>query len=74
VSGTERRTPWILWPFTALWQLVTWILEMTGRFVAVTMGFVFIAVGVLISLTFFGAIIGVPLALLGLLLVLRGLF
>ncbi len=37
------------------------------------MGFIFFVVGVLVSLTIVGAIIGIPLALFGLLLVVRGL-
>jgi len=58
----------------ALWRLVTFILEMTGRFVAILLGFVLMAVGVLVSLTVVGAVVGVPVALFGLLLVFRGLF
>ena len=70
----ERKTPWIFWPFVALWRLVTWILELTGRLVAVILGFVLMAVGVILSLTVVGAILGVPLGLFGVLLVFRGLF
>jgi hypothetical protein len=53
---------------------VTFILEITGRFVAILLGIVLIAVGVLVSLTVVGAVVGVPLALFGLLLIFRGLF
>ena len=42
--------------------------------IAVILGAVFLLVGILISLTLIGAVIGVPLALFGLLLVLRGIF
>ena len=70
----ERNTPWIFWPFVALWRLVTWILELTGRLVAVILGFVFMAVGAILSITVVGAILGVPLFLFGVLLVFRGLF
>lgn len=69
-----RKTPWFLWPFVALWRLVTWILEMTGRFVAILLGIVFMVVGVVVTLTVIGAIVGVPMFLFGVLLVLRGLF
>ena len=37
------------------------------------LGLVFIVVGVIVSLTIVGAIIGIPLALVGLLLFIRGL-
>jgi hypothetical protein len=70
----SKNVSWFLWPFVALWRLVTLILEMTGRFVAILLGFVLIAVGVLVSLTVVGAVVGIPLALFGLLLIFRGLF
>jgi hypothetical protein len=70
----ERNTPWIFWPFVALWRLVTWILELTGRLVAVILGFVFMAIGAILSATVVGAILGVPMFLFGVLLVFRGLF
>lgn len=74
VQTSARSTPWYLWPFAVLWGFVTWILRMTGRIVAIVLGLALMAVGVLISLTIIGAILGLPLALLGFLLVLRGLF
>jgi hypothetical protein len=70
----QSHTPWFLWPFVAIWRLLAMIVEMTGRFVAMVLGIVFILVGVLVSLTVVGAIVGLPLALIGLLLFLRGLF
>jgi hypothetical protein len=73
-TQTKHHTPWFLWPFVALWRLLAVIVEMTGRFVAMVLGIVFIVVGVIVSLTIIGAIVGVPLAVIGLLLFLRGLF
>ncbi len=70
----QTKTPWLLWPFVALWRLVTWILAMTGRLVAILLGIVFMVVGVIATLTVIGAIIGVPMVLFGVLLVFRGLF
>ena len=70
----QTKTPWLLWPFVALWRLVTWILAMTGRLVAILLGIVFMVVGVIATLTIIGAIIGVPMFLFGVLLVFRGLF
>jgi hypothetical protein len=71
---THSHTPWYLWPFVALWRLVAGIVLLTGRLVAVILGAVLMLAGFLVSLTVVGAIIGIPLALVGLLLVLRGLF
>jgi hypothetical protein len=73
-TQTKLSTRWYLWPFTALWRLLATIVELTGRLVAMILGIVFIIVGVIISLTVVGAIVGVPLALVGFLLFLRGLF
>ncbi len=70
----EKHVPWFLWPFWAVWMLVTGILKLTGRLVAVILGLVLMVAGVLVSLTVVGLIVGVPLFILGLLLVFRGLF
>jgi uncharacterized membrane protein (DUF106 family) len=70
----QQHTPWLLWPFVAVWRLVTFILSITGRFIAVVLGFVLGVVGFLLTVTIIGAIVGVPMMVLGLLLVLRGLF
>ena len=70
----KDRTPWYLWPFTMLWRLIATIVGLTGRFLAMVLGLVFIVVGVIVSLTVFGAIIGIPMAIIGLLLFIRGIF
>ncbi len=74
MSKEHERTPWILWPFVALWRLVALIIEMTGRLVAAVLGLVLMIIGVLASLTIVGLIIGIPLILFGFLLVIRGFF
>ena len=73
-AETKNHIPWYLWPFAALWKLLAVIVELTGRFVAMVLGIVLIIVGVIVSLTIVGAIIGVPLAMIGLLLLFRGMF
>ena len=65
---------WPTWPFRALWRLVTGILEITGRLVAVVLGLAFLIVGAILSATVIGALVGMPLAFFGILLILRGLF
>ena len=74
MTTQEKRVPWYLWPFVAIWKLLAVIVEMTGRLVAMILGIVLMLVGVLVSLTVIGAIVGVPLALIGLLLFFRGIF
>jgi uncharacterized membrane protein YdbT with pleckstrin-like domain len=70
----EKKSHWYLWPFEALWRLVTWVFELTGRVVAIILGLVLIVIGTLLSLTVVGAVIGVPVGVFGILLLLRGLF
>jgi len=73
-TAKSRSVPWYQWPFWAIWRLITFIVELTGRLVAVVLGLVMMIVGALVSLTVIGAVIGVPLILIGFLLVLRGFF
>lgn len=70
----RKRIPWFLFPFWLLWRLVTSIVEFSGRILAVGLGFVLMVVGILISATIVGLIIGLPMILIGILLVLRGIF
>jgi hypothetical protein len=42
--------------------------------VAVILGAVFMIVGAIVSVTIIGAVIGIPLGILGFMMVLRGLF
>ena len=70
----KKRVPLLLWPFYAIWRLVALILEITGRIIGVVLGLLFLILGLLVSLTVIGAVVGVPLIILGMLLILRGLF
>jgi hypothetical protein len=70
----KHHIPFLLWPFAMLWHLLATIVGLTGRFIAMILGLVFICVGVIVSLTLIGAIVGIPIAFIGLLLFLKGLF
>lgn len=70
----ESLTSCLTWPFVTVWRLVTAILEITGRLIAIGLGVVLTIVGVLLSLTVVGATIGIPMLLLGIMLIGRGLF
>jgi hypothetical protein len=70
----ERRIPWYLWPFHALWRLVTFVLEATGRLLCAVLGIALLIVGVVVSLTVVGAPLGIPLVVVGFLLLVRALF
>ena len=73
-ESAESRVPWILWPFYAVWKLLTLIVEITGRILCALLGIVVMIAGVAISLSVVGAIIGIPLASFGFLLLVRALF
>lgn len=73
-THAKQHIPWYLWPFAAIWKLLAVIVELTGRLVAMILGIVLMMVGGLISLTVIGAIVGIPLAIVGLLLFLKGIF
>lgn len=67
----ERRTPWVFWPFVAIWRLLTWILEVTGRLVGAVLGLALMIVGLILTVTLVAAPIGIPLAIFGFLLMVR---
>jgi hypothetical protein len=69
-----KQTPWYLWPFAAIWNLVAWIVMLTGRLVAVILGLAFLILGIILTVTVVGAIIGIPLGIIGILMIIRGLW
>jgi hypothetical protein len=54
--------------------MVSFVLEAVGRVACVVLGFALLAAGVAVSLTVIGAPLGVPLAAVGTLLLLRAFF
>jgi hypothetical protein len=70
----ENQVPWYLWPFYAIWRLLGFVLELTGRVLGIVVGLVLVIVGIVVSLTVVGAVVGVPLAILGFMLMVRGIF
>ncbi len=73
-DSTQSNVPILLWPFYAIWRLLTIILNLIGRVISALLGIALMAVGVAISLSVVGAPIGIPLAALGFLLLTRALF
>jgi hypothetical protein len=67
-------TSCLLLPFVAIWRLIVFIFYLLGRFVAVSLGLILILVGVVVSLTGIGAIVGIPMVLFGMVLIARGFF
>ena len=69
-----RNTYWLLKPFAWLWNLIATIVLFTGRMLAVLIGLVLMLLGVILTITIVGAIVGIPVFIIGLLLVVRGLW
>jgi len=73
-SMTTERVPWYLWPFYAIWRLLTWIVKITGRLIAIILGLAMIIIGAVLCITVILLPLGVPLIIFGFLIALRGLF
>jgi hypothetical protein len=73
-ENKEKQVPWLLWPFYAIWRVLTFILELTGRIICALIGLALMAAGLSITITVVAAPIGIPIAAFGFLLVVRALF
>ncbi len=74
MTSERKKTPWLLWPIVALWDLSAWILQLTGRVVAAVLGLVLVIGGVVLTVTIIGAIVGIPLIVFGFMLMVRSIF
>ena len=73
-EGEEKHIPWILWPFYAIWRVVSFIFELTGRIICAIIGLALMAAGVAITISVVAAPIGIPIVTFGFLLLVRALF
>lgn len=71
---TQKNVPLLLWPFYAVWRLLTFVLNITGRVICLVLGVALMMAGITITLTVVGAPPGIALTALGFLLVVRALF
>jgi hypothetical protein len=74
MTDDDRNVPILLWPFYAIWRLVTLVLELVGRMLCAVLGLAIMAAGVVITISVVAAPIGIPLAIFGFLLIVRALF
>ena len=70
----DNHVPVLLWPFYAVWRLLTLLVELIGRLLCGVLGLALMAAGVAITITVLAAPVGIPLAALGFLLLIRALF
>lgn len=73
-DSTQSNLPILLWPFYAVWRLLTFVLNVIGRLVSALLGIGLMIAGVAITLSVIGAPLGIALASLGFLLLIRALF
>ena len=73
-ESDDKNIPILLWPFYAVWWLLTFVFEFVGRLLCALLGIAMMAAGVAITLSVVGAPLGIPLAALGFLLLIRALF
>ncbi len=73
-DSTQSSVPVLLWPFYAIWRLLTLILNLIGRVISALVEIALMVGGVAITLSVVGAPVGIPLASLGFLLLIRALF
>ena len=73
-DSTQSSVPILLWPFYAIWRLLTFILNVVGRVICAALGIALMIAGVAIALSVVGAPLGIPLTALGFLLLIRALF
>jgi hypothetical protein len=69
-----KTMSWLLWPVKPLWDLLASVLRLTGRLVGVVLAVALMLVGIVLIATVVAAPLGIPLFLLGLLLMIRCLF
>lgn len=70
----KKAESWFLWPFVTIWNLLALVLNITGRVLAGILGVLLMIVGIALTMTVAGAPVGIPLAVLGLLLIIRSIF
>jgi hypothetical protein len=71
---SDRDIPILLWPFYAIWRLLTFVVEMVGRLICALIGLALMAAGTAITITVLAAPIGIPIAAFGFLLLVRAVF
>lgn len=64
----------LFWPFILAWRLVTFITNLIGILLALVIGLALMMLGIFLSSTIVGIIVGVPFFILGLLLLVRAIY
>lgn len=70
----HARTPILLLPFVLVWRLLGFVIVVSSRIVCAVFGLAVMFGGVALTMSVIGAPAGVPLSILGFLLLVRALF
>ena len=70
----QKSVALLLWPFYAIWRLLTLILQVTGRIICGILGLAIMVAGTTLIITIAGAPLGIPLTIFGFLVLVRALF
>ena len=73
-DNNASSIPLLLWPFYAIWRLLTFILKAIGRLLCGLLGIALMVGGIAITMSVVAAPLGIPLAAFGFLLLIRALF
>jgi hypothetical protein len=73
-DSRNGQVPLLLWPFYAIWRLLTFVVELIGRVFCGILGLALMFAGIAITITVLAAPIGIPIAALGFLLLVRAIF
>ena len=71
---SDRDVPILLWPFYAIWRLLTFVVQVIGRLLCGVLGLGLMVAGIVITVTVLAAPVGIPLAAVGFLLLVRAIF
>lgn len=73
-DSTDTKIPILLLPFYTVWRLLTFILNVVGRLICSILAIGIMIAGIAITMSVIGAPLGIPLAALGFLLLIRAIF
>jgi hypothetical protein len=77
-ANTLGPAPWmlrlLLWPLKLAWGIVTRVVDLMGILLGLLVGFLLMAVGLLLCSGIITIFLGLPLLIIGFLLVLRALY
>jgi len=72
--SARESAPLIFWPIAALWDLLAFVLQLTGRLVGVVVSLVLMALSIVLGLTIVGLPIAIPTFVIACLLLIRSIF